>query len=147
MKNLFLTPTTLLLLSCLLIVGCDSPAKKVEIAKENVADAKAELAEANREYLEDLRKFRVEKALRFSENDKIISDYRVKTVNVKNETQVASNKIMTELEKKNSEMKKKLDDYKSDNIDTWQLFKQNFNRDMDALNKELKELTERIANK
>ena len=44
------------------------------------------------------------------------------------------NKIM-ELEQKNSDMKKKLDDYKTEGKQKWEIFKTEFSHDMDELGK------------
>lgn len=45
------------------------------------------------------------------------------------------------LDVKNDEMKKKMQDYKGDGKDNWQSFKANFNQEIDALNKSVKDLT------
>ncbi len=48
---------------------------------------------------------------------------------------------MAELENKNSDLKKKLSDFKDDDKDKWISFKEEFNHDMDELGLAFKNLT------
>ena len=50
-------------------------------------------------------------------------------------------KKIDELEQKNSELKKRLDDYKADGKEKWEKFKAEFSHDMDELGKAFKDLT------
>ena len=47
---------------------------------------------------------------------------------------------MAELKQKNRELKEKLDKYEDQGESKWQEFKTNFNRDMDAVGKTMKDL-------
>ena len=53
------------------------------------------------------------------------------------------NKQIAELEKKNMEMKKRMDEYNGESQDQWDRFKSEFNRDMDQLGTALSNLTVR----
>ena len=48
---------------------------------------------------------------------------------------------ISDLEQKNTDMKKKLDEYGMEGKDKWDAFKAEFNHDMDELGKALKDLT------
>ena len=50
-------------------------------------------------------------------------------------------KKLAELEQENSDMKKKLEDYKEEGKDNWRKFQTEFSHDMDKLGKEIKDLT------
>ena len=45
------------------------------------------------------------------------------------------------MEQKNTDLKRRLDDYKQDGKENWEKFKIEFNRDMDELGKAFKDLT------
>ena len=50
-------------------------------------------------------------------------------------------KKLADLERENTDMKKQMDDYKSDGKDKWETFKAGFNKSMDDLGESLKDLT------
>ena len=65
MKKIMITTIAGTLLSAAILTSCNSPAKKVENAQENVTEAKEDLAEANKEVVpmsRRLRVFRIERA-------------------------------------------------------------------------------------
>jgi len=124
-----------------ILISCNTPAEKVQNAKEDVVAAKVALDKAQQEYIEDLTNYRKATAEKIAENEKIAADFRVKIVNEKREAKAAYETKLAELEKKNSEMKNKIDGYQSNNKDSWQAFKAEFNRDMDELGKAFKDLT------
>ena len=49
-------------------------------------------------------------------------------------------KDVTALEQRNSNLKKKLEEYKNEGTSKWQEFKTNFKHDMDGLGKTMKDL-------
>jgi hypothetical protein len=54
-------------------------------------------------------------------------------------------KKIEELEQKNKDIKIKVDSYKNDTSDDWELFKREYNHDMDQLNRAINEMA--ISNK
>ena len=52
-----------------------------------------------------------------------------------------SNKKIAELEQKNADTQKKLNEYKADSKEKWEMFKSEFNRDMDELGKAFSNMT------
>ena len=48
---------------------------------------------------------------------------------------------IAKLEQKNTDMKKRMNDYKSDSQEQWESFQREFNHDMDELGNSLKDLT------
>ena len=54
---------------------------------------------------------------------------------------IMKKKKIAELNLKNSDMKKKLSDFKTDSKSQWEAFKTEFNSDMEQLGKSLKNLT------
>jgi hypothetical protein len=68
-------------------------------------------------------------------------EFKTRIASDKKEAKADYNKRIAELEQKNSDMKKKLDDYKADGKDKWEQFKKDFSRDMDDLGNAFKDLT------
>lgn len=119
--------------------GCNSPAQKVENAKENVDQAKEDLDKANREYLAEIESLRTETAERMAINEQIIAGLKLKIAKEKLDNKVLYNKKIDELEKKNRDMKKRMDEFSEDGMDNWASFKAEFNHDMDELGRALKD--------
>jgi len=130
-----------------ILISCNTPAEKVQDAKEDVSAAKVALDKAQQEYMEDLNNYRKETAERIAENERTAADFRVKIANEKREAKATYEDKLAELERKNTEMKNKINGYNSNNKDGWQDFKAEFNRDMDELGKAFKDLTVKNDNK
>lgn len=124
-----------------LVTSCNSPEEKVENAQENVAEAHQDLDKANEEYLADVETYRKATAERIAANDQSIAEFNLRLANDKQEAKEDYRKKVTELEQKNSDMRKKMDDYKVEGKDNWEIFKTEFNRDMDELGQAFKDLT------
>ena len=118
-------------------VSCNSSSTKLEEAKIESAEAETELKVAEKEYLEDLKEYRIAKANEILENEKKIAEYKA----LKADNKVAINEKIESIEKKNKELKIKMENYKDDGEENWKTFKSEFNRDMDELGKALKDLT------
>jgi hypothetical protein len=123
-------------------ISCtNSTSEKLEKAKDNSVEAQADLDKANADYLADVENYRKISSERIIANEKSIAEFNQRTSNDKAEAKLEYKKKIAELEQKNSDMKKKLDDYKADGKDKWQDFKTEFNHDMDELGKAFKDLT------
>lgn len=123
------------------VIGCDSSAKKVENAQTDVAEAKADLKEAKDDYTQEIEAYRQETAEKIATNDKSITDFKARIATEKKEAKADYNKKIVALEKKNSDLKKRMDDYKETSKENWLTFKTEFNRDMDELGQAFKDLT------
>ncbi len=113
--------------------GCESPAQKVNSAQTNVVDANKKLEEANKEYLVDIENYRQSEAAKIAANNKSIAEFRTRIATEKKEARAAYEQKITALEQKNSDMKKKMDDYQEDGKEKWESFKREFSRDMEDL--------------
>lgn len=124
-----------------LLAGCNSPAQKLENAREDAAAANKKLETANEEYLADLKSYRQATAERIAANDESIARFKLRIANEKKETRDEYNKKIIALEQKNSDNKKRLDDYKTEGKANWEIFKTEFSRDMDELGTAIRNLT------
>ena len=124
-----------------ILTSCNTSAEKVENAQNNVTEANKDLDKANQEYLADVENYRKETAGKIAANYQSIVDFNAKIEHETKKTKATYKKRITELEQKNTGMKKKMDDYKADGNEKWQLFKTEFSKGMDEIGKSLKDLT------
>ncbi len=130
-----------IMISAILIGGCSTPAEKVENAQKDVTEAKIDLEKANKAYEDDIANYRTETANKVIANNKSIAEFNARIELEKKEAQADYKKRIIELEQKNSDMKKKLDDYKMSGKENWEIFKSEFGRDMDELGKAFSSFT------
>ena len=76
-------------------------------------EANSDLDEANEEYLAEIEEHRKKTADKIIANEKSIAEYKARIENERNEIKADYNKKIDELEKKNSDIKKKMDDYQA----------------------------------
>ena len=141
MKKSILTFAVSLLVTGALLAGCSSPAEKVEEAQTGVIEANQNLDKANDAYLADMDKYRKETTNRINANKKSIADFRARIAEDKAETRADYYKKLDDLDKKNTDMQKSLDDYKADGKDKWETFKKDFGNSMDAVGNSFKDLS------
>lgn len=131
MKKSILTIATFI--TAIAITSCTSSEQKVENAKAEAIEAAANLNNANEEYIADMESYRKTTAERIEANNQSIAEFKKRIENEKKEAKADYNKRIEELEKKNSDIKKKMDDYKAEGKSNWESFKAEFSRDMDEL--------------
>jgi hypothetical protein len=124
-----------------ILTSCNSPAEKVVLAEQKVSEANQELDEANAEYLEEVELYRRETAARIAYNNESIAAFNKRIESEKAEVRDEYRKAIKALEEKNTDMQRRLDSYTADGKDKWEIFKAEFNRDMDNLGKAFSDLT------
>ena len=137
MKTKILNASMATVMLLLAITSCKSPEQKVINAEQEVVDANADLEKANEEYLEDIKKYKLETAEKIAANEKKISEFNTRIANEKAEAKKDYAKKIEALEKKNSDMKLKLDNYNAEGKEKWETFKAEFNRDLNELGESL----------
>lgn len=116
-----------------ILTSCNSPAEKVENAEMDVVEADLKLAEANDEYLNDIAAYKVQTADKIAANQKSIDDFNKRIATEKKEAKADYQMKIAELEAKNNDMKKKMDDYQAQGKENWEAFKAEFSQDMNDL--------------
>lgn len=129
-----------------ILTSCNSSAQRVENAEDNVEAANKELDDANKAYLADMENYRKETADKIAANDDSIAAFKARIANEKKDARADYEKQIAELEQKNTDMKKTLDDYKAEGKEQWELFKMDFNRNMDQLGQAFKDFTNNHKN-
>lgn len=139
MKTKFLLFT--LALGLAVSFGCQSNAKKVESAKENVRDANANLDQEREDAVKasnesEWKVFKLETRAKIEKNDLRIAELQAR----KSESGKALDNYYTNringLKQNNDDLRNRLDAYDKNGGD-WDKFKREFNRDMDTLGKAL----------
>ena len=131
--------TAIVLANGLLLTGMNfAQETKVEAAQQKVDAAKTELKDAKAENDKDYRQFKTEVDLKISNNEKSIADLKVKISNSEEKDKAKYEKKVDALELRNTELKKKIADYKYEGGDQWVVFKRGFNRDLKSVGKAIK---------
>ena len=131
----------------ILFFACTSNAEKIENAKDKIADGQEDLQQAIADSVADYNKFREETDLRIRENEKSIAEYRLRISKEKAEARADYEKRIATLETRNSDMRRRLDEFKQDGRRNWQEFKTEFNKDMDELGTSIKDIFRKDDNK
>jgi hypothetical protein len=129
----------------ILLVACQQPEKKVENAKEKVADAKQDLKEARREvraeWQENWLKFRRDNDKEIADNERRIIDLRKEVSGIDTRYRAKYNVRIDELEKRNNELRDRVNNYKDEGDESWEKFKKGMEHDLDGLKSSLKNTT------
>ena len=138
MKKIFFTLAIAALFAGTQLTSCRSSARKVEVAQENVDKANLELDQVIKDSIQQFKKYSEIKITRY---EKGIAEFKSRIANEKKENRALYEKKLAELEKRNNELKLKLADYKYEEKAKWEIFKANYNHDMDELGKSFDDLT------
>ena len=90
---------------------------------------------------QDIQNYKKVNEDRIASNNQLIADFKSRIANEKKAVKDEYNKKIAELEQKNADTQKKLNEYKADSKEKWEMFKSEFNRDMDELGTALSNLT------
>jgi len=134
MKNKLFTLAVIGCMAGICLAGCAKTSEqKVEGAKQELKDAKAD-------YLAEWQNFKTESEEQIKANEDRIDAFKSKMEKADTKTKVKYNKAVAELEQRNRDLKRKLEEYKDEGESKWREFKTNFSHDMDAVGKTMKDL-------
>jgi hypothetical protein len=141
MKNNLFTFAIIGLIAGTCLSGCGKTSEqKNEGTKENVEEIKQGLKDAQTDYLMAWQKFKSESEITIAANEKRIDTLKGKIEKVDSKVKAKYRKDVAALEKKNSSLKKQLEEYKNEGRDKWEVFKMNFKNDLDGIGKTMKDL-------
>lgn len=116
--------------------------EKVEIARDNLDDAKDSLAVARKEATkQEFDAFRNSGDSIIRINNLKIAELKLKMKETGKSIDASYQKNIDVLEQKNENLKVKMDTFKNDAKSDWQSFKREFKHDTDEIGKALKDLT------
>ncbi len=137
----------------MILLSCQSTKETEEDAKENVQEARHELADVKEDIkadsvkavnVEEWKIFRNEALARIRSNDIRIAALKKKMEKPGNKMDAQYPESILDLEKRNRELTERMDTYEKNQSD-WESFKREYNHDMDQLGEALKDL--RVNNK
>ncbi|MFY8137614.1 MAG: peptidase M23 [Flavobacteriales bacterium] len=120
--------------------GCSDSGQKVQSAQDDVEEANKDLEVAKTNYLEDVAEYRKQTAVMIAQNEKSIAEFNERIKNEKADEKYKYEAKIKELESRNTDMKKRMDDYKVESKEKWDMFKAEFSNDMDELGLAFKNL-------
>lgn len=149
-KSIYLIPAALFAVGSLFI-SCSSQDKKVENAEQEVEDAKADVKDAKQDLNEaqqgssisEFQKFKNESNQEILDNERRIAELKIEIKNENREAREKDEKKIDALEKKNHQLKEKLEAYTDDGKSDWREFKTEFKHDLDGIGNAFKDITVR----
>ena len=148
-KTIIAIAITSMIIAGSVFTSCKSPAQKEEDAQAKVQDAKQDLKDAQTDAntqavkvatAEEWTAFKTESELKIRDNDVRIAELKVKMNKPGKVLDGIYEKRILALEKQNKDLQVRINTYDNNRSD-WELFKREFNHDMDELGQALKDLT------
>ena len=116
-------------------------------ATEDMVNEQADLEQSELDSINDFNKYKESIQLKLAENQKIIGDLKLK-INSKSKAARDVDEVeINELEKRNTDLKLKIENYEQGPEQKWALFKVDFNNEMDDLGKSISNMAERNMKK
>lgn len=125
---------------CLILFNCFGSSNKAENAKDDVKAANKNLMDENKNYLSEIEDFKIKITEELTINERTLADFNKRIATQNSVAKADYEKKIAELTVKNSEMRKKLNNIKSESKDNWEMFKKQFNNDMKDLGSNIKDL-------
>lgn len=141
MKTRIILNLLLAVLVSISISSCNkSPkAKEAELneAKQEVENAEVDLDEAKTDSVYAFNKYKSSIQIKLVENEKVITELKAKIEDKDRKTQTLYYRQLENLQIKNTELKLKIENYKQGPTQKWELFKVDFNNELDDLGKSI----------
>jgi hypothetical protein len=141
MKTRIVYNFLLAILASIAISSCNKSTKaKEEVlidAKKEVETAKEDLEEATSDSIVEFNKYKNSVQRKLAENEKVISDLKASIKEKDLKTQTLYFKQLENLQLRNAELKLKIETYKQGPTQKWELFKLDFNNELDKLGKSI----------
>lgn len=128
----------------------NSPTAKEEDVKEatqDLIDAEADLDQAEYDSISDFNTFKESIQLKLVENQKVIDDLKLKITSKGKVERDIDEVEINKLEKRNTDLRLKIENYKQGPEQKWELFKVDFNNELDDLGKSISEMADRNKKK
>lgn len=129
----------LAILAGTIFTSCKSAAQKETAAKQNLVEAKQDLKDTKIDNANEWLVFKAESEAKILDNEKRIGELKVKMNKPGNTFDGLYRTRIEKLEAKNIELKSKLNSYDGNETE-WKTFKSDFNRDMNEIGNNIKDL-------
>lgn len=145
MKKSIYFITTILISFAFIAQSCDRSSDQMENAETTVIEAERDREIAQSEIEADVRIFREETSNKIRENNLAIAEIKREIQDEEGETRAEYNERITELERENNDLKRRMDNYSITNRDHWDEFKNDFSSSMDDLGNSLDDFFSRTT--
>lgn len=133
------------------ILACNTSTEKkeekVEEAKEKVVTATEALDKARLDSANEFQLFKDASDKKISENNDKILAIKEKIREEKSELRTQNQKALDKLDEENVKLKKRMQEYKQADKNSWEAFKLSFNKEMDALGKSISTMAQKNMDK
>jgi len=141
--------STVLIFSINAAVSKNAGIAKTNKIVENTNNLKPAISEDQKEYIEKIERYEslkreTDKIL--AENEKTIESLKEEHKYNRKNAEMAINEKLMELENRNQDLNKRINDYTDDGIDNWESFKFEFSKDMNQMGEELKGISIKNSN-
>jgi len=131
--------------SIIFVVGCNTPTEKVENAEKEKESAERKLDYANESLQKDITAYKKNVADKLDEQEKILLEFNDRITVQKSDAKKEYEQKIADLNNKNSDMKKKMAEFKASNHANWESFKTSYNSEMDELSFAFEELKTKMG--
>lgn len=132
-------------LTIMTLTNCESRAnngERVAAASDDVVQARQNRVQAQRDSVADCQTFMAKSEEKVRKNDQVIADFNVRIMTGEKAMKARYQKRLNELKKKNNNMRSKLEQYAETGTDNCEVFRREWNDDMDKIVKSLQSITE-----
>jgi peptidoglycan hydrolase CwlO-like protein len=129
MKKKYFTLAVIMLIAGSVFTGCDNR----DSAKEDVEKANQEMIDAQTKFEKEWQQFKSDVELKIDANQKQIDNLKAAMKETTARFKAKYENQLLTLEQKNIELRKKLNDYKYEGKDNWEIFKVEFNQKVDTV--------------
>jgi len=141
MKTRIILNLFLAILVSISISSCNKSPKSKQVdlneAKQEVEIAKEDLDKATTDSVYAFNNYKSSIQIKLVENEKVITDLKAKIEDKDRKTQTLYYRQLENLQIKNTELKLKIENYKQGPTQKWELFKVDFNNELDDLGKSI----------
>ena len=145
MKKSILAFGAIAFISGIALTSCGNSGKSTVSTGSTTSDTARTTVDRDTVYISEIQAYKKQSDDSIAANQQSINDFNARIANDKSADREDYRKKMNELEVKNTDMKKKLDDYKAEGKAKWNEFKNSFNHDMSELGRSIKDLKNKIS--
>jgi hypothetical protein len=135
----------------LFMTSCNnSPTAKeedVQEATQDLIDAEADLEQAENDSISDFNTFKESIQIKLAENQNVIDDLKLKITSKGKVERDIDEVEINKLEKRNTDLRLKIENYEQGPAQKWELFKVDFNNELDNLGQSISDMADRNKKK
>ena len=128
----------------------NSPTAKeedVQEATQDLIDAEADLEQAEYDSISDFNTFKESIQIKLAENQNVIDDLKLKITSKGKVERDIDEVEINKLEKRNTDLRLKIENYEQGPEQKWELFKVDFNNELDNLGQSISDMADRNKKK